>query len=270
MRKTVYTVLFLDCLYILMISLSTVLTSISALSVILRYSAYVIPLAVFLVVWKRGEFDGKIKLMPSPRGLAVTLPLIAPTVLLVMGVSFLTSLLLNMIKGSTVATTQYDFFSAFTLHALLPAVFEELVFRFIPLVLLATHSKKSAVLISALLFAFVHANPYQIPYALVAGAVYMALDIATESVVPSMVLHLCNNTVALLWQSVFVSNGYGAHTLVVLGALSIVSVCAIIFMHRLYKRHFSFLFDRHDRIDVPIILVATVGIGFIFAFSSLL
>ena len=237
MRKAVYTVILLDCLYIAMASLSSVLSSVPYLSLGIKYAAFVLPLVILMMLWRKGEYEGKIDLLPSREGLAVTLPLILPSVLLVMGLSFLTSLLMSLFGAMPPTTTaSYDFFGSFTLHALLPAVCEELVFRFIPLVLLAPHSKKSAVVISALLFAFVHASPYQIPYALVAGAVYMALDVGTGSVIPSIILHLCNNTIALLWQSVFVPMGIWVYALIAMGALALLSVAAIVLMRKSYKR----------------------------------
>ena len=269
MKKAVCTVVLLDCIYIVIASLSTLLSFIPYLSLGIKYVAFIVPLVMLMLMWRKGEYEGKINLLPSREGLLVTLPLAVLTVLVVMGLAFVTSLFMTLLGAPSSTAPSYDFFGSFTLHALLPAVCEELVFRFIPLVLLAPYSKKSAVVISTLLFAFIHANPYQIPYALVAGAIYMMVTIAADSVIPTVILHLLNNTVALLWQSVLVPSGLAPYALAVMGALALVSVGAIVVMRKRYKRCFSFLLDKADRVDVPIIVVAPVGIGFVLAFTSL-
>ena len=270
MKKAVYTVVLLDCVYIVLVSLASILSFIPYLSLGIKYAAFVLPLLLLVLMFRKGEYEGRINLLPKRGGFLITLPLIVPSVLLIMGVSFLTTLLMTLLNATPSAVPNYEFFSAFTLHALLPAVCEELVFRFIPLTLIAPHSKKSAILISALLFAFVHGNPYQIPYALVAGLIYTALDVAADSVIPSIILHLCNNTVALLWQGVLVHRGLAIHTLIIMGVLALLSLGAIVLMRKLYCKNFSFLLDKGDRVEMPLILVAPIGIGFILAFTSFL
>ena len=268
MKKAVYTVILLDCVYIILASLASVLSFIPYLSLGIRYAAFIVPLLLLILLFRRGEYEGRIKFLPKRGELLISLPLIAPSILLVMGVSFITSLLMSLLGATPSPAQNYDLFGDFTLHALLPAVCEELVFRFIPLVLIAPYSKKSSILISTLLFAFVHGNPYQIPYALVAGAIYMALDVATDSVIPSMLLHLCNNTVALLWQGILVPTGLGIYALIAMGVLSTVSIVAVVLMRKGYGRSFSFLFDKKDRVELPLILVAPIGIGLILTFTS--
>ena len=270
MKKAVYTVVLLDCIYIAVASLATLLSFIPYLSLAVRYAAFLIPIVILVFLIKGGEYDGKINLLPDREGLLLTLPFAVPSVLLVMGISFLTSLLMSLFNAPVQTPPSFDFFGAFTLHALLPAVGEELIFRFIPLVLLAPHSKKSAVVISTLLFAFVHGDPYQIPYAIVAGAVYMALTVATDSVIPSIILHLFNNTVAILWQGVLVPGGLWSYALCVMGVLLLVSAIAVWLMREKYKSRFSFFADKTDRVELPVILIAPIGIGIILAFTSML
>ena len=269
MKKAIYTVVLLDCIYIIVASLSNLLSFMPYIALGVRYLAFVLPLLLLIVMWRRGEYEGEIKLMPKRGGFLLTLPLAVPSVMLVMGVSFVTTWVMSLLGAPTQTVQNYEFFEAFTLHALLPAVCEELVFRFIPLILIAPYSRKSAVVISTLLFAFVHADPYQIPYALVAGAIYMAVDVATESPLPSILLHLFNNTVALLWQGILTSSGLTTYALWIMIGLSLISIFAIVLMRRSYEKSFSFLLCKGDRVELPLILVAPIGIGFILAFTSL-
>jgi len=245
MKKAIYTVVALDCIYIILASLSTVFSTVPYLSLTLKYAAFVIPLLVFVFIWQSGRCERtSVRLFPKREGFLITLPMIAPTIALTMIISFLSTLLMGLMTGAT-PTVKYDFPDAFLLHALLPSVCEELIFRFIPLLLMVPHSRKSAIVISSLLFAFVHANPYQIPYALVAGLIYMAIDIATESVIPSVILHLCNNTVALLWSIVS-----APIISAVLGGLGFASIIAIILMRKRYAEAFSYLKSKSDRVDM--------------------
>lgn len=83
-------------------------------------------------------------------------------------------------------------------HALLPAILEELFFRYLPMVLLPRERPRTLVLISSLFFALAHLSLYQLPYALVAGVLYMTVALYTESVLPCMLLHFCNNALSVL------------------------------------------------------------------------
>ena len=270
MKKAVCTVVLLDCVYIVLASLASILSFVPYLSLGIKYAAFILPLLILVLMFRKGEYEGRISLLPRRGGFLITVPLIFPSVLLVMGVSFVTTLLMSLLNATPSFVPEYDFFGAFTLHALLPAVCEELVFRFIPLVLITPHSKKSAIIISALLFAFVHGNPYQIPYALIAGVIYMALDVATDSVLPSIILHLCNNTVALLWQGTLAPRGLATYAFAAMVALSIISIAVILIMRKRYSESFLFILDKRDKVEMPLILVAPIGIGFILAFTSFL
>jgi membrane protease YdiL (CAAX protease family) len=95
--------------------------------------------------------------------------------------------------------TSFDepFILALLLHALIPAVFEELLFRYVPLKLLKD-TPRCAVAVSAILFAFAHVNAFQIPYALFAGALFAMLCYSTGSVIPSIAVHTLNNVFSLV------------------------------------------------------------------------
>jgi simple sugar transport system permease protein len=107
--------------------------------------------------------------------------------LLVIAVSALTTLVLAFFgKTNEVDVSGHLVYELFR-HALIPAVLEELLFRYIPIKLLSPYSRRGAILVSALLFSLVHLNLFQIPYALLAGVVFGFLTVASGSILPSSV-----------------------------------------------------------------------------------
>ncbi|MEJ7603026.1 MAG: CPBP family intramembrane glutamic endopeptidase [Kofleriaceae bacterium] len=82
--------------------------------------------------------------------------------------------------------------------ALAPAICEEIVFRGVLTRGLATRFQPwAAVAIGATLFSLYH-KPIQMPATLTLGLVFGALTLRARSVVPSMLAHFLNNTIALV------------------------------------------------------------------------
>ena len=84
--------------------------------------------------------------------------------------------------------------------ALLAPVVEEVVFRgaILRALLSSMQSKWGAICFTAALFALIHANPAQMPHAFLMGWLMGWLYMRTGSIVPGMVFHWANNTVAYL------------------------------------------------------------------------
>ncbi len=82
--------------------------------------------------------------------------------------------------------------------ALVPAVCEEFLFRGAVAANLLPFGRGVAVVGSALLFAFMHQNPYQMFYTLLAGLVLGYVYVKTESILVCTVLHFCNNATSVL------------------------------------------------------------------------
>jgi membrane protease YdiL (CAAX protease family) len=81
---------------------------------------------------------------------------------------------------------------------LLAPVSEELVFRgaILRALLRWTSRHWVAIAISAVLFALIHANPAQMPHAFLIGLLLGWLYYRTDSIVPGIVYHWVNNSVA--------------------------------------------------------------------------
>lgn len=79
-------------------------------------------------------------------------------------------------------------------------IFEELIFRKLLLVPLRKHGDWFTIIVTALIFGFYHGNFDQMPYAFVVGVFFALLAVNTNSVIPSMILHVLNNTMVTLSQ----------------------------------------------------------------------
>ena len=84
--------------------------------------------------------------------------------------------------------------------ALLAPIVEEVVFRgaILRTLLSSMQSKWGAICFTAALFALIHANPAQMPHAFLMGWLMGWLYMRTGSILPAVVFHWANNTVAYL------------------------------------------------------------------------
>ena len=82
--------------------------------------------------------------------------------------------------------------------AVLPSVFEELLFRGMVLNGLKQFGETSAVLLCGALFALYHQNPAQTIYQFCCGAAFALVAIRAGSVLPTIVSHLVNNAVIVV------------------------------------------------------------------------
>ena len=198
MKKSLTYIIFCDLIFVLLLTVAGTVGGIFGDAV--YYLAFIIPISLALGFVKVGEvrFDPP-KLRISAENMLLTLPVTAPTLALIFFVSWLTSLILSYFgKGSTADVSGNIILVIFT-HAILTAVLEEALFRYIPLAYLTRYSKRWAVLFSALFFALAHCNIFQIPYAFIAGVVFAVLDIAFDSIIPSLIIHFVNNFISIIW-----------------------------------------------------------------------
>lgn len=91
----------------------------------------------------------------------------------------------------------FGFVGVLFVVAVLPALFEETVFRGVLLNGLRTFGTLGAVLLSGALFALYHQNPAQTLYQFCCGAVFAFVAIRSGSILPTVVSHFINNAVVL-------------------------------------------------------------------------
>ena len=206
---------------------------------ILYYLAFIIPIGIGLYTIRKQETSGSEKqaaigIKLSTGGALTALPMILPIIGATALVSFLTSELMGAFGITNEQSFEEPFMLALLLHALIPAVLEEMLFRYVPLKLLSAN-RRCAVTVSAILFAFSHASLFQIPYALLAGALFAVLCYTTGSIIPSLAVHFLNNTLSLI-----LIYGYGGLWLyITLCVLLVASICAIAIKRKRYAELIS-------------------------------
>ena len=211
---------------------------------VIQVIAYAAPVTVGFFIAprfrrEREEIAGLVEPIKTHLGMTgrawrLTLPLVFPTVAVVFLVSFLTSLLLGAIGAQSGAVLDGPLYLLIITKAILPAALEELLFRFLPLILLLPYGKRECVIISSVYFALFHCNLFSIPYALVAGVVFILIDIAAESVWPSFIIHLVNNLSSIVWMKYCTTDLAVSVYVWTLVGLALVSITFMLLMRRDY------------------------------------
>ena len=207
MTESVKILTFVDLTFIIILMLSGAVGG--YVGEIVYYLAFVLPILIgfyasLTLKHKREEIAGvaeapdKFFAFDLDRAKKFT-PLAVPIVAVIFMVSYLTSLLMSLFGVSTPPVADTGILNMLVVHAVVPAFFEEMLFRYIPMKLLLPYSRRHCVLYSALFFALIHCSFTQMPYAFVAGIFFMFIDIAFESVWPSVILHFINNAASVIW-----------------------------------------------------------------------
>lgn len=179
-------------------------------------------------------------LLSLKKGRAIlTLPLLFPAVAVIFSVAYLSYLLISLMGGEPSGGISGSFFELLLTSALLPSVTEELLFRFLPMKLILPYSRKWTVILSAASFSVFHLNYEQYLYALAAGIIFILVDIAFESVLPSMLMHLANNASSVVWWELGENGSYSTAFVLTLTALCVVSVMLIFVKRRKYAVLFA-------------------------------
>ena len=213
----------LDLVFVVFLVLSGSFSDI--LSTLFYILAFIVPICVgFYMTREENSNVDFIRL----HGVGEALPFIAPTIGSVILISFLTSLLIGLMTGKNNAIDLGDsLILAILSHALAPAILEEALFRFIPMRAMKGERWPVIMLYSALFFALIHHSFFSMPYAFLAGLVFMLVDIIADSVWPSVVIHFLNNalSVVLAFYSDIPAVAYVAiSVLAVLTAISVIYI----------------------------------------------
>lgn len=221
MKKAIIAICAADIIFLLMLMLSGIFDGILFYTVYTL--AFVLSFAAGILISRELSYNNYLRF--GKREARLTLPIIPLTVFIIIITSVLTSIALSFFGLQDDTVLEGNFFEALITYALLPAVFEELLFRYLPLRVLSHHSPRIAVFISAALFAAVHLDPFQLLYAFVAGAIFMSIDIMCESVWPSVIIHFINNALSVV--SFFLAE-YEVFTLAYIPVLLVLSTFAAI------------------------------------------
>ena len=152
--------------------------------------------ALFLL---RGRLSKDRMLYIKRKELVESLVYIFPGIVCVMAVSYLSGLALSLFGMYNPVKITEPLPKAILIYAVYPAIFEELLFRYIPLRLSEKTPRGVLVISSSLFFALVHADLASVPYAIIAGAIFMLVDLKYKSVLPSLIMHAFNNVASVLF-----------------------------------------------------------------------
>lgn len=244
MNNAVKIYTFLIIVFILLFSASASFGA--PFNILLELVAYAVPIFVGYLASRKfkrereevaGVAEAESTLMGvSPKKLLALSPVVMPTLAVIFLISYLTSLVLGVLGLSGTTVEDAPIIEMILIHALVPAITEEMLFRYIPMKLIAPYSKRICAVISSAYFALIHMNLFQLPYALLAGAIFIVIDLYADSVLPSLVLHILNNTVSILWIKYSASGEYVIGFVITLVALALLSLIPIILKRREYLR----------------------------------
>ena len=269
MNSKINTVVLIDLLFLLLLLLSGSLDN-KIISNVIYYFAFIIPIAIGIFSIKKTNNSGEEKgigFTVTKEDIGFSLPLFAPAVILVLGISLLFTFIMGKLGLSSSASYDEPFLLSVVLHAVLPAVLEELLFRYVPLKLLSQHGCGYALILSSVMFAFAHASVFQILHPLVAGIIFGFITLSTKSILPAMLLHLLNNTLSLILMKTSGALRYSA--IAVLLIIGIISVAVIIKNKERYRTAISsvFTFTEERHTCSPLIFI---GASLCIALTNLL
>ncbi len=263
---------YLSMLYVLFLILLFISGFFSGiLSLIVYFLAFALPVAIGLYL-VRGDGESPTAFLTiDSENVKRALPIIAPTVTLTIIISYVTSLLIFIFTGRLNSVDVGDsLIPALFSHALLPAILEEALFRYLPLRLLAPRSRRGAVLISAFFFAFVHRDLFQIPYAFTAGVILMAIDIATDSVIPSVLIHFINNALSVGMMIYSDNKAFSPTVYAIIGILTLISLIVIVVRRKTYKAMLLDAFEEGVRYRITLDMLCFAFFTLVIALFNLL
>ncbi len=265
MKSAIKVITFADLTFILCLIFSGACEGI--ISEILYYFAYALPiLMLFSFIGSSKAEAAQISLSISKEKIKSALLLIFPAVAITALVAYLTSLLMGAFGFSPTAITGEPIYLALVTHALLPALLEEILFRYLPIKIMSPYSKRLAILLSAAAFSLCHTNLFQIPYAFLAGLLLGYVTIHSGSIIPAFVIHFINNALSVttmlypdlsLW--IFIS----------LGSLALISVFFIVQRRACYK-DIADIFKRGEDEELSFAPIALIALSLFIAITALI
>ena len=239
---------------------------------IVYFSSVLIPILFFLCCKKNGYNYKTISLKIKKKSIFPFLLTVFPVILFVFLLSYAVSAALTFFGYSAASPdVSGNILLVLLKYALMPAVCEEAVFRFIPLILLAPLGNYRAALVSALFFALAHASFFSIPYAFLAGFIFFIIDAYFESLLPSLILHFFNNVASVLWMRYYNAENFRNVFLIVFVSLALISAVTLFLLRkRIFKKEQrSFEKERLEFGIIPsVYVIFTLGMAFINLFGG--
>ena len=173
----------------------------------------------------------------------------------------------------TLPKTMPEIVIAFLVISILPGLCEETLFRG---AIQGTFEKKGAyigILLTAILFAVYHLNPWSFLPAIVLGALFGFLTVRTNSIVPAMLCHAFNNATAVTVTLLVKNDGYSFYIIIaLLASLFVLALIEFIYRTRHIKQVPSILTEVSASLPLRLkkVLGRVVLIFIIFLISALI
>ena len=120
--------------------------------------------------------------------------------------------------------------------AVIPGIFEEVLFRGVVLAKLRPYGKGPAIIISAVLFGLMHQNAGQFLYAMAAGLVLGFVAYETGSLLCCILIHFSNNAFSVLEQAAYANLPENIYAVISYTVELLIFVCGIIsFVYVVYS-----------------------------------
>lgn len=202
-------------------------------------------LCAYLFLKKRGNIK-ELPLGTPKNGTAFILLIFAGLMACLVG-SYLSSMLGNIVEGffgisftmpdDGVKLTSPAIILIYVFRtALIPALIEEFSVRGVVMQSLRKYGDRFAIIMSALVFALMHGNMVQIPFAFVAGIAIGYAVIATGTMWTGVIIHFINNFISIMMQVSFDNLPQGKANIMTLaisgGVVLIGIVCALVYKFR--------------------------------------
>lgn len=197
-------------------------------------------------------------------------------------VSYITSYLFtNTASEAMNSISDVPFWFFLLISAILPAIFEEVVFRGIILSGVRSAGVLKSALISGLFFGIIHLNPHQFIYAFLIGIVFALFVIYTKSIYSSILAHfIINGTQGFILYmsknfysqeelSVATQSDFSVASILYSGATAIVFLILFYFVFRYFKKKNegnlikSFDDPPQNLITIPFIIIIVLFIAYL-------
>lgn len=146
-------------------------------------------------------------------------------------------------NGEMAALGVGDSIYAALTFAILPAILEELLFRGVVRAEYSKYGGAAAVLLSSLLFAFLHFSPVRLPLYLFTGIILALTAGAANTILPTVIIHVANNLFVLYFEK-YIYRIAGKHSggliLLTFIVVLIMLISAILFFARAEKLYREF------------------------------
>lgn len=160
-------------------------------------------------------------------------------------------------NGEMVSLGVGDSIYAALTFAILPAVLEEFLFRGVVMAEYRKYGTFTTVVLSSVLFSFLHFSPVRFPIYFFTGVILALTVRATNSILPSIVIHIANNLFVLYFEK-YIYRIAGKHSggLILLAfiVVSVMLISAILFLGRAER-----IYRDYAAANVPSPVVKKVG-----------